>query len=129
MVIAHVHNIYTLDDALRSLIANVDLISAHCPENVPELLANGASFEQIRVVEHGVRPLENLDRSAARSSLGLSESDKLIVVFGFIQAHKGIEGAIEVFARVVEGCSPSPALHFRWNSPGRPKFSSVSKRS
>lgn len=93
-VIAHIHNPYTLDSNLQGLIRAVDCVIVHTPENKIEVLANGATPSQVRVVEHGIKVHPGPDFRASRNRLSIPELQKTVLCFGFIQPHKGIDEVI-----------------------------------
>lgn len=97
-VVLHLHNIYTMDARVQALVQVVDAVIVHTAENRLEAIANGASAESVFVVPHGVdiQPeLSQAERSELRSTLGLSVDEKMVLCFGFIQPHKGVECLIE----------------------------------
>ncbi len=101
-VIAHIHNPYTFDQGLQQLVQNVDRIIVHTAENRLEVIANGASPGRIEVVEHGVEMNTSLNRNSARELLSIPLDQQVVVCFGFLQVHKGIEeviSAIEVLRK------------------------------
>jgi glycosyltransferase involved in cell wall biosynthesis/Flp pilus assembly protein TadD len=102
-VIAHLHTVFTIDEKLRDLVSAVDTVIVHSPENRLEVIGNGGSPDQVKVVPHGVDvrdPLSEEERRQLRNDLGLPQEDKIICSFGFIQPHKGIEGVIEAVAHL-----------------------------
>ena len=94
-VVGLIHNPFTLDAQQQALLSNVDATIVHTPENALEVIANGATPESTYVVPHGVQLAEAADRDAIRKRLGIPEYDKVLVSFGFVQPHKGMEALIE----------------------------------
>ncbi|MCB0339922.1 MAG: glycosyltransferase, partial [Bdellovibrionales bacterium] len=95
-VVTHVHTTFSLDVQFQALIAASDLVITHTPENALEVIANGGRHEQISVIPHGVNVCDELpSKSDLRSRLGLPQEKKLIMAFGFLQPHKGMEGVFE----------------------------------
>ena len=99
-VLSHVHNPYTVDKDLIALISQSDEVLVHTPENKVEVIANGGVPERTRVIEHGVDVLEQEDANSARDFLGIPRDQKVLVSFGFIQAHKGIDEVIQALGRL-----------------------------
>lgn len=100
-IVATLHNTFTLDTTLKALAGGVDMLLLHSPEARLEALANGANPDTTHVLVHGVRvlsPLSLEEKRRARSHFGIPQDKKLIVTFGFIQPHKGMEGVIESVA-------------------------------
>lgn len=94
--VAHIHNPYTLDAGLQALVQSVDCVVVHTPENRIEVIANGASETSVEVIEHGVECVANFNYESARVKLGIAKAQKVVVCFGFLQAHKGIDEVIHV---------------------------------
>jgi len=99
-VIAHIHNPYTLDSSLQSLVTNSSAVVVHTEENRLEVIANGAAPENVFVVEHGVRRVEGVSQEQARRALGISNSERVAVCFGFVQVHKGIDQVIDAVSQL-----------------------------
>jgi len=100
-IVATLHNTFTLDTTLQALAEGVDMLLLHSPEARLEALANGADPDTTHVLYHGVRvlpPLPDDEKTRARRHFGIPGERKLIVTFGFIQPHKGMEGVIESVA-------------------------------
>ncbi|MCB0359357.1 MAG: glycosyltransferase, partial [Bdellovibrionales bacterium] len=98
--IAHVHNPFSIDPSLQVLAQLTDAVVVHTPENRLEVLANGAKPEHVAVIEHGVPVPSTLSREECRSRHGISDSDKLVVCFGFVQPHKGVHEVVDAVHRL-----------------------------
>ncbi|MCB0345917.1 MAG: glycosyltransferase [Bdellovibrionales bacterium] len=98
-IIAHVHNPYTIDPSLIALMQGSDAIIVHTPENKLEAIANGAAPESVHVLEHGVLGIDQ-DPAQARQRQGIPSEQKVVVCFGFAQAHKGFDEAITAAAEL-----------------------------
>ena len=107
-VLTTLHNPYTLSPELCELGQASDLLTVHTPENRLEVIANGIASQKVRVVEHGVIAPNQLSRHSARASLNLSQSAAVLVCFGFIQAHKGLDEVVQAVATLR---SKTPDLH------------------
>ena len=97
-VIVSIHNLFTKEDTSTALFRSVDKILVHAEENIIEAVTNGASLDQVIVVPHGVHvrpPLSTDQKNQIRKQFQIADDEKLIVTFGFIQAHKGIEALLE----------------------------------
>ncbi|MCB0333217.1 MAG: glycosyltransferase, partial [Bdellovibrionales bacterium] len=97
-VILQLHSIFTYRESAKLLFDAVDEVLVHSPEVRLEVIAHGVSGEKVSVIPHGVEVKASLtdeERSELRSRLGIQPDEKAIVCFGFVQAHKGIEGMIE----------------------------------
>lgn len=96
-VIAQLHCLYTLNGGTHALLTNSDKVIVHSPESRMEAIACGASPDIVEVVPLGVavrspEPAET--KLSLRQKLGLPPHEHLIVSFGFIQPHKGLESVI-----------------------------------
>ena len=101
VVVAHLHNTFTLDKTLIEFVAEVDQVITLSPENRLEAIANGIHPQKVSSVPHGVfSPALNVDKSALRSKLNIANDQKVISCFGFVQAHKGIEELIQSIAHL-----------------------------
>jgi glycosyltransferase involved in cell wall biosynthesis/Flp pilus assembly protein TadD len=101
--IAHLHNVYQLDPEIIALVRAVDTVIVHSPESRLEVIANGAMPERVEVLRHGVQVRPALDergRQNLRLKLRLPVGEKIILAFGFVQPHKGMEGVLEAVARL-----------------------------
>ena len=96
-VVAQLHNTFTVEASLQSLVTSVDVVLVHTPENRLEVIANGALPESVQVIAHGVERYVSTDTplSVRRESLGLPTNTTLVTSFGFIQPHKGMEAVLE----------------------------------
>ena len=97
-VVVQLHNLFTVSEDLSSLVTNADRVFVHTPENRLEAIANGAAAECVAVVPHGVvlRPQPSREaRSTFRASLGVEGNEPLLITFGFVQPHKGLEALVE----------------------------------
>ncbi len=90
-VIAHIHNPSSYDLRLQQLIAAVDQIIVHLPENTLDVMANGAREDQVYVLEHGVEEINSSDFFSARKQLQIPNEQRVVVVFGFVEPHKKID--------------------------------------
>jgi hypothetical protein len=101
-VVLSLHSAFCRHDSLRMLVQSVDLTLAHTPEVRMEIIANGADPDAVAVLPHGVtvqEPLSASDRELLRQKLGLPVAEKIVVAFGFVQPHKGMDA---VLAAVLE---------------------------
>lgn len=97
-VVVQIHNLFTASDDLHLLLSNADAVLVHTPENRLEAIANGCPPSQAHVVNHGVvirSPEKQETKRALRAKLKLEQDVPLIMAFGFIQPHKGMEGVLE----------------------------------
>jgi len=97
VVLAQIHNTFTLEESLRQYVTHVDALVVHTSENRLEAVANGAKAESVFVIPHGVEEFSfaNQSKEEIRSSLHLPREKKLVTSFGFIQPHKGVEAVLE----------------------------------
>ncbi len=110
-VILTLHSVFTRSARLQALVKSVDQVLVHSPEVRLEVIANGARPEQVQVLPIGVTVQERLTAEQQRSlrqRLGMSSNKKIIVSFGFVQPHKGIEG---ILAAVQHMKSNGHAVH------------------
>jgi glycosyltransferase involved in cell wall biosynthesis len=102
-VIAHEHShIFTILSGLLFKLG--DHFIVHSASNKEGLIKNYKILpENITQIPHG--PLnfhvpDNFDRNTARKEMGFNDKERLILLFGAIRAYKGIDTALEAFARV-----------------------------
>ncbi|MEI2763982.1 glycosyltransferase [Methanothrix soehngenii] len=103
LVVAHLHNTFTLEAASEQLIKSVDRVIVHSAENRLEAIANGAAPEQVTVLPHGVNVLPLLTsegKELLRTKLGIAPGATVLTAFGFVQPHKGMEGVIDSVAHL-----------------------------
>lgn len=99
--ISHIHTTFQMTMSLQVLAQRSDLIIVHTVQNRLEMLANGAAHDRVKVIEHGVEVLGSLTRADARRALGVAENVPLIVCFGFVQKHKGIQDVISAIPMLI----------------------------
>lgn len=100
-VVAHLHSTFAPRPVFSELLKIVDVFVVHDAQNRLELIAQGA--KRVIVIPHGidVRPDVNTEEIAAtRLEFGVETDEKMIVSFGFIQPHKGIESVLESIAHL-----------------------------
>lgn len=97
-IVVQLHNLFSVSDDLAILVTHADRVFVHTSENRLEAIANGAAPAHVTVVPHGIvlRPqTSHQDRGSIRASLGVQADEPLLITFGFIQPHKGLEALIE----------------------------------
>jgi len=96
-IVAHLHNTYTIDKQLQTFLSEVDRVVVLSPENRLEAIANGASPDAVSVIPNGikVKTISATEKTKIRTKLGVPAGENLLVCFGFIQPHKGMEGLLE----------------------------------
>ena len=62
----------------------------------------GDRVTQIPSWSTGIHHKENITRDSARNMLNLEPKDRVILIFGTIRPYKGIDIALEAFARALE---------------------------
>lgn len=102
-VIAHEHShIYTILSGLLFKLG--DHFIVHSASNRDELIKNYKILpEKITQIPHG--PLDfhvphTFNRNTVRKEMGFDDKDRLMLLFGAIRTYKGIDTALEAFARV-----------------------------
>jgi len=106
IVLSHLHNTFTLDESLQHLMQGSSAVIVHTAENRLEAIANGAPAATTFTLPHGVdvKPeLSSEEKQELRLKHGLPAGKKIITSFGFVQAHKGIEGMIEAVSHLRQG--------------------------
>jgi glycosyltransferase involved in cell wall biosynthesis/Flp pilus assembly protein TadD len=104
-VIVHLHNLFTVGQELAALLTNCDRVFVHTPENRLEAIANGAAPDSVAIVPHGVVVRDELDaeeKNDIRATLGVDGDEALLITFGFIQPHKGLESLVEAVSHLQE---------------------------
>lgn len=107
------HNPFTIDAGLKALVEGAAMVFVHTPENRLEVIANGADAAKVKVLQHGVKIAPKLvpqQHEAFRSKFGIPSQDPLLVSFGFIQPHKGMEALIESIAYLRKSSVPAFGL-------------------
>lgn len=99
-VFSIIHNPFTVDPALSALVELSDGVIVHTEENSLEIIANGGVASKTHVIEHGVADLAGVSRIVARSQLGIDKAKNVIVTFGFIQPHKGIDQVLSAIVNL-----------------------------
>lgn len=107
-VVAQVHNPYTIDRRLEKLCSLSDAVVVHTQENKLEVVANKVAPDKIWVIEHGIHRQTPVPKDLLRSRLGIAREQKVVVCFGFVQVHKGID---EVIVAINQLQSTLPDLH------------------
>ncbi len=100
-VVAHLHSTFAPRETFADLLKVVDVFVVHDAQNRLELMAQGA--KRVVVIPHGidVRPsATEHEQSVTRAQFGVRPDEKLLVSFGFIQPHKGIESLLEAVAHL-----------------------------
>jgi len=90
----------TAADLDRALAEHASLMTVHSRRMQRDLLARGIRPEQVLVLPHGSKAMEEHDRGESRRRLGLPVDAKVVMFFGFIWMGKGIDFLLEVFAKV-----------------------------
>lgn len=98
-IVAQMHTTFTLDPNLIALLQAVDKVIVHTDQNRLQAIANGAIAENVAVIPLGANgfPEESL-RTNAREELGINGDEKIVLSFGFVQPHKGMEALINGIA-------------------------------
>jgi D-inositol-3-phosphate glycosyltransferase len=90
----------------RRLYRQADAAIVHTPELAAKLRRySGDVLRDVRVIPEGAStfPLsQDLDRTAARRALGLNVSGPILLFFGIIKRHKGLEYLLRAWPHVVE---------------------------
>lgn len=102
-LISHLHTTYAAEPRFTQFIAHVDRLIVHTPESRLQVIASGASPEQVLTLPHGVLPLKRpagADRERIRRTLMPDPNARLIASFGFVQPNKGVEAVLEAVAHL-----------------------------
>jgi len=57
---------------------------------------------KISVIPHGIPQVPSIKKAEARRRLGLNKEDRVLLIFGYISPHKGIERAIEAMPLLIK---------------------------
>jgi glycosyltransferase involved in cell wall biosynthesis len=90
----------TAADLDRALAEHASLMTVHSRRMQRDLLARGIRREQVVVLPHGSKSMEQSDSGESRRKLGIPAHAKVVLFFGFIWLGKGIDFLLEVFAKV-----------------------------
>lgn len=99
-VVAHLHNIYSLQERLYMGVHQVSLAVGVSQTAVADLRADGMPDSRLRVIHNGVDPAR-LDRgqpSTLRDELGLAAGDTVLVALASLIPRKGIDVLIDAMA-------------------------------
>lgn len=110
-VVAHLHSTFTIDPQLQQLVRVADRTIVHSREARLEAIANGAEPSRVSVLPHGVAIRGSVEEAFGtdqrltaaadlRRALRMPLDTKVIVAFGFVQPHKGMEGVIDAVAHL-----------------------------
>lgn len=95
-IVVQLHSTFTSTEALRKLGSCIDQALVHTGQNRLQLVANGWLADKIIVVPHGISDnRDKLSLQDARSKLSIPSSRKVVLSFGFVQPHKGMESLIQ----------------------------------
>jgi len=96
-LILQLHSTFTSNPGLVELLSISDLIIVHSSQNRLQVLANGAIPDRVVVLPHGVtvRDEIGISKETLRSELDMPSDSPVLLAFGFIQPHKGMEGILE----------------------------------
>lgn len=93
-----------MSTAYYQLYYNVDHLIVHTQTDLQRLLKNGIPAKRIHLVPHG--PLfaggQIIPVAQARESLGMDQSEFILLMLGVIRPYKGIEETIKALAQVVD---------------------------
>lgn len=97
-VCALLHSTFTIDSECRQLVTAVDSVFVHSPQSRLQIIAHGVEAEKVSIIQHGVAITEKAGDGTIRlhkARMRLPRNEELILSFGFIQPHKGMEVIIE----------------------------------
>jgi glycosyltransferase involved in cell wall biosynthesis len=119
-VVFTIHNVLSHENsaiyfsASRLLFKLGDHFIVHSDKNRRQLTAlYGIPADRTSLIPHGsldfqVRP--DVDRDALRSGLGFAKKDKVILLFGAIRPYKGVDTAMQAFAKIVKALPQAKLL-------------------
>jgi len=90
----------TAADLDRALAEHASLMAVHSRRMQRDLLARGIRPEQVVVLPHGSKAMEERDSGESRRRLGIPTDASVVMFFGFIWLGKGIDFLLDVFAKV-----------------------------
>jgi len=98
---------HTERDVLEKTYRKVDALIVHAEKNKKELVsAFNVDPDRIYVIPHGSNNLfhanQKISKEVAKSGLGISPTQKVILFFGIIKRYKGLEYLVEAFQEVKE---------------------------
>ena len=88
----------------EQIVAQADHVIAECPQDKEDLIKlYGADPSRITIIPCGFDPtlFEPMDKAQARIGLGLKPDERVVLQLGRMVARKGVDNAIEGFARLV----------------------------
>ena len=88
----------SLDLAISRAATCVTVHSERCRR---DLLARGVDPARVVVIPHGTKIQPQADRLESRRRLGIPEDAEVVLFFGYIGLGKGLDPALDVFARVM----------------------------
>ncbi|MCS4540975.1 MAG: glycosyltransferase [Euryarchaeota archaeon] len=84
----------------KFIYEKVDAIIAHTEHIKKYLLDIGVPKEKVAIIPHGVHIASKISKGEAREKLNLSSNALILLVFGYISRHKGIEYAIKAMRSI-----------------------------
>lgn len=83
----HFSEINNLEQYTKELSDRLDLLIVHLPSQKAILQRLGVASNKIQHIAHGTE-ITNIDQQTARQKLKLPKTGKVLLMFGFIKAHK-----------------------------------------
>ncbi len=99
-IISQVHNPDSVSPLLQILTKISDQVIVHTEENVLEIIANGGTANKVKVIEMGIDITLPSDTNSIRNELDIPQGQSSVCTFGFLRAHKGIDGCIEAIKKL-----------------------------
>lgn len=97
---SHASAIKNLEQYLKEIADRLDLIIVHLPSQKSILERLGIKSQKIKVIEHGTE-VTNIDQNQARQKLNLPPTSKILLMFGFIKAHKCADIVLTALPKII----------------------------
>ncbi|MCC6476327.1 glycosyltransferase [bacterium] len=104
-IVTTFHTTESLAGEIGDIARYSDLCLVHHPQNVIELTALGAPPDRTKVIPLGMNPIEPVDLTEQKLSLGWNPEQKVIATFGMMDPHKGIFELIEALPALLQKTS------------------------
>lgn len=97
----HFSEIKNIEHHTKQLADLLDVLIVHLPSQQSILQRIGIKSDKIKVIAHGTE-ITNIDTKSARRKMNLPETGKILLMFGFIKAHKCTELVLDALQEIIK---------------------------
>ncbi|MEO0084247.1 MAG: glycosyltransferase, partial [candidate division WOR-3 bacterium] len=113
----------TIEAHIKAVANLADLNIVHLPAQQAVLTRLGIERKKIRLIPHGTE-LINIDKKIAREKLNLPIAGKILLMFGFVKAHKGYEIVLDSLREIIK-YFPDTYFFIAGTLPSKPQKSEI----